>query len=149
MPSAALHGAVAAYLAPDGWLHPGAVVSLSKAVGGRPLSVRVAPASNAVPAWVSRPLPVAVFCVADPDLTVAPPTNELRARFGLTRAQSALAAEILHGDGIQAAAERLSITRATARGHLAQIFEKTGTQRQSELVRLLLSSGFSGIVSSK
>jgi DNA-binding CsgD family transcriptional regulator len=41
------------------------------------------------------------------------------------------------GDGIQACADRLGITRATARTHLAHIFRKTGTNRQAELVRLL------------
>jgi DNA-binding CsgD family transcriptional regulator len=42
------------------------------------------------------------------------------------------------GDGIQAGADRLSISRAIARTHLSRVFQKTGTGRQAELVRLLM-----------
>lgn len=42
------------------------------------------------------------------------------------------------GTGIQAAADRLQISRSTGRTHLARIFEKTGTHRQAELVHLML-----------
>ncbi|THD54576.1 MAG: response regulator transcription factor [Bradyrhizobium sp.] len=45
--------------------------------------------------------------------------------------------EIVKGDGRQAAADRLNITVGTARSHLSSIFDKTGTKRQAELVRLL------------
>jgi DNA-binding CsgD family transcriptional regulator/PAS domain-containing protein len=119
----------------------GSIVSLARE-GRAPLSVRVSPAPGALPPWLDG-RPAAILCVSDPDQDAAPPAEDLQGRFGLTRAQAALALEILHGDGIQAAAERLSITRATARTHLARIFEKTGTQRQSELVRVLLSMGLS------
>jgi DNA-binding CsgD family transcriptional regulator len=142
--TAALHAAIGACT--EALAAPTAqnLVSLSRGDGRRPLSVRVAPApAGAVPPWLSGRRPTAILCVTDPELDLAPASEELRSRFGLTRAQAALAVEILGGDGIQAAADRLSITRATARTHLAQIFAKTGTQRQSELVRLLLSSGLS------
>jgi DNA-binding CsgD family transcriptional regulator len=46
----------------------------------------------------------------------------------------------LETDGLQAAADRLGISLATARTHLAHVFDKTGTRRQAELVRLLLRS---------
>jgi DNA-binding CsgD family transcriptional regulator len=49
-----------------------------------------------------------------------------------------LASEILKGDGRVAAARRHGITPATAKTYLSSIFEKTGTHRQAELVRLLL-----------
>lgn len=58
--------------------------------------------------------------------------------FALTRAQAALANEIVRGDGVGAAAARLRISYGTARAHLLQIFQKTGLRRQSELVRLIL-----------
>jgi DNA-binding CsgD family transcriptional regulator len=37
-------------------------------------------------------------------------------------------------------AQALHVTRNTAKTHLKNIFEKTGTKRQAELVRLLLRS---------
>jgi DNA-binding CsgD family transcriptional regulator len=57
----------------------------------------------------------------------------------LTPAQAALAREMIQADGVAAAAKRLGISYATARSHLAQIFQKTGTCRQAELIRLVLS----------
>ena len=41
---------------------------------------------------------------------------------------------------ISEVADELEITLNTARTHLKQVFEKTGTKRQAELVRLLLQS---------
>jgi DNA-binding CsgD family transcriptional regulator len=58
----------------------------------------------------------------------------------MTPAEAGFAIEILSGDGIQAAADRLSISRSTARTHLSRIFDKTGTRRQAELVRVLIST---------
>jgi DNA-binding CsgD family transcriptional regulator len=67
-----------------------------------------------------------------------PSRDEIRLLFGRTPAQAGLAREILQGDGVQAAAERLGISRATARTHLLEVFQKTGTSRQAELVRVIL-----------
>jgi DNA-binding CsgD family transcriptional regulator/PAS domain-containing protein len=137
--TAVFHAAIDACVRSAARPQAGSYISLSRA-GRASLSVRVSPAPGIFPPWLGG-RPVAILCVSDPERKAAPPTEELRRRFGLTRAQAALAIEILAGDGIQAAADRLSIARATARTHLAQVFEKTGTQRQSELVRVLLSSG--------
>ena len=64
----------------------------------------------------------------------------LREDFGLTPTEAAVAVEVLEAHGRQAAADRLPISLATARTHLAHVFDKTGTRRQAELVRLLLRS---------
>ena len=116
----------------------GAFVALSRP-GRSPLAVRVTPAPGELPAWLAQ-RPAAILCVTDPDRSPKPPPRLLQEQFGLTRAQAALAIEILEGDGIQAAADRLLISRATARTHLAQIFEKTGAHRQAELLRILTAA---------
>jgi DNA-binding CsgD family transcriptional regulator len=67
-----------------------------------------------------------------------PSREHLQRLFDLTPAQAGLAREILRGDGVQAAADRLGISRATARTHLLEVFHKTGTSRQAELVRVIL-----------
>jgi DNA-binding CsgD family transcriptional regulator len=46
----------------------------------------------------------------------------------------------LKGDGRSAAGRRHGVSTATARTHLSSIFEKTGTRRQAELIRLLLDA---------
>jgi len=70
--------------------------------------------------------PVAVIFVTDPDKKAKPLVAQIKKQFGLTGAEAAFSVEILKGDGIQAAADRLRI--------LSHIFEKTKTHRQSELV---------------
>jgi DNA-binding CsgD family transcriptional regulator len=66
----------------------------------------------------------------------------LRSKLKLTPSEIRLTFEILKGDGLQAAADRLNITLSTARTHLAHIFEKTNTCRQAELVRCVLESDY-------
>ena len=90
--------------------------------------------------WIGVGHPVAIVTVRDPDSDRWRREINLRRRFGLTAAEARLAAEILKGDGRAAAASRHGISAATVRTHLSSIFEKTGTHRQAELVRLLLDT---------
>lgn len=64
--------------------------------------------------------------------------SRLRADFGLTPAESRLAAALADGACLADAAERFGTTRATVRSQLKSIFCKTGVSRQTELVRLVL-----------
>jgi DNA-binding CsgD family transcriptional regulator len=114
-------------------------VRLSRSDGRRPLRVLVIPLRPQAP-WTRLYQPSAILFVNDPERDVAIRSAHLRDEFGLTRAEAALALEILAGQGLQVAAGRLQITLTTARTHLAHIFEKTGTRRQAELVRLILHS---------
>lgn len=109
----------------------GARLRLSRPSGAPPLLVTVIPVrGGAVPC-------VALF-VMDPDIAGTPSPALLQELFGLTAAEAVFAAEISRGDGLQAVADRLAIAPTTARTHLTRIFEKTGTRRQAELVRLLM-----------
>lgn len=77
--------------------------------------------------------------------TAQPPSlQSIMAYFGLTPAEARLAQEIIKGDGLARCAKRLGTRVTTVRSHLKHIFEKTGTNRQATLVRLLLTCG-SGI----
>ncbi len=60
--------------------------------------------------------------------------------FGLTTAESRLAAKLLQGRRISDAAADLGMTASTARWHLRNIFSKTGTRRQADLLRLLTNA---------
>lgn len=82
--------------------------------------------------------PAAFVLVRSPKAAVLPSYQQIQSLFGCTRAQALLARELLHGDGIPAAAARLGVSRSTARTHLLELFHKTGTNRQAELVRLIL-----------
>lgn len=74
----------------------------------------------------------------DPTATRLPEVRVLQDQFGFTPAEAALARDILAGNDLAASAARRGITLNTARVHLRRIFEKTGTRRQAELMRLLL-----------
>jgi DNA-binding CsgD family transcriptional regulator len=93
-------------------------------------------------AWLQR-RPAAIVFVKDPTASAPPSRERLQELFGLTPAQAALAREIVEGDGIEAAAGRLGIARSTGRTHLLEIFQKTGTSRQAELVRVILQHSLS------
>jgi DNA-binding CsgD family transcriptional regulator len=65
--------------------------------------------------------------------------------YGLTPAESKLAVALAAGKSLGEAAEAFNISKYTARAQLRQIFAKTDTHRQAELVKLLLSPPQSGV----
>jgi DNA-binding CsgD family transcriptional regulator len=120
----------------------GGHIMLRRGAGRLPLDVLVTPiqretAMATVP-WTFPQRAVAIVLVSDPESQMQARVESLRDRFGFTRAEATFALEIIKGDGRQATADRLGISLATARSHLSSIFDKTGSRRQAELVRLLL-----------
>jgi DNA-binding CsgD family transcriptional regulator len=84
--------------------------------------------------------PAACIIITDPEIRSFVPIERLQAAFDLTDAEARLAIFLGQGEDLRHAAERLKITYGTARARLAQIFQKTGTGRQAELVRLMLTT---------
>jgi DNA-binding CsgD family transcriptional regulator len=74
--------------------------------------------------------------ITDPETSTAPDILYLQQQFKLTPAEAALTRELIKGDGVNGAAERIG----TARAQLRSVLAKTLTGRQAELVRLVLSS---------
>jgi DNA-binding CsgD family transcriptional regulator len=68
------------------------------------------------------------------------PIDLLRCHFGLTPAEARLALQLVAGETLRAAAVKLSITYETARTELKNIFNKTGTCRQAELVIVIVTA---------
>jgi len=81
----------------------------------------------------------ALIALIEPTVRVAHSLKEALALIGLSPAESRLAALLAQGIRLELAADQLSISRNTARNHLASIFAKTGTNRQSDLRTLLAS----------
>src|SRR5215472_5840266 len=81
----------------------------------------------------------AVVFVGDQASPIRRAQLAIRRWYGLTAAEARLATALAEGATLEQAALALEITRNTARTHLKHIFEKTGTNRQSALVRLLLA----------
>lgn len=61
----------------------------------------------------------------------------LRQVYGLTRTESLLVARLFAGESLGTSAEVLSISIATARTHLRQVFRKCAVQSQGELLQLV------------
>ncbi|MET8423685.1 helix-turn-helix transcriptional regulator [Nocardia sp. NPDC004860] len=103
--------------------------------GGRlPLTVSILPLC---PGSQESPRRAALMVIVDPEREEPGGRETLRELYGLTRAESQVAFEVLRGSGLASVAEELYISVNTARTHLRQVFAKTGTCRQAELVRLL------------
>ena len=82
---------------------------------------------------------VAVFLSADSVARDAP-TACVQKLFGLTQKEAMLALLLANGRTLQEAANELDISLNTARAHLRAIFAKTGIDRQTKLVRAILTS---------
>jgi len=100
----------------------------------RPVVIRVMPVDGAArsPFLNAR----AVLILTDLDSSPPPALDSFSQAFGLSPAETRLAALIATGVSPKQAAEQIGIARETARSQLKSVFAKTGTHRQSELVFL-------------
>jgi DNA-binding CsgD family transcriptional regulator len=81
----------------------------------------------------------AVMFVKDPDQPVSASATTLSRLYGLTHAESQLAIRLMSGESVDEAAAFLGITVHTARTHLKRVLLKTDTNRQGQLIALLLN----------
>lgn len=107
---------------------------------GRPLYITSTPLS-----WSGvNVLPDARFATAlflgDPGGAAPEAANALRRLYGLTPAEERLALALASGKTLAESARALGIRLSTARGVLRAVFEKTETNRQASLVRLVLTA---------
>jgi len=118
---------------------PGGVMRALRPSGRGPYTLVVAPVSGRYPA-LSTLRPAVCLMISDPHSQRTVPNHILRASFGLTEAEARLASLLAAGEDLRAAATKLGITYGTARVRLAEIFQKTETRRQGELIKLLLAT---------
>jgi DNA-binding CsgD family transcriptional regulator len=103
----------------------------------RPLTMLVIPHRTQV-TWIDILRPTVILFITEAAQAAVRHSERFSQDFGLTRAEAVFAVEISKGDGLQATASRLGVSLTTVRTHLAHVFDKTGTRRQAELVRLIL-----------
>jgi DNA-binding CsgD family transcriptional regulator len=77
--------------------------------------------------------------ISDPAAERRPNEEALRLLFGLTPALARLAAALAAGGTVSEYAGKYRVTVGTARNQLKELFARTGTRRQAELIRLLSS----------
>jgi DNA-binding CsgD family transcriptional regulator len=81
----------------------------------------------------------AILFITDPHQPSITPVTLLMQLFGLTKAEAAVAASLAAGKSVGEIAEETGVSRNTVRVQTQSVLGKTGTRRQAELVRLLLS----------
>ena len=118
----------------------GGAMRAKRASSGQSLSLLVAPVSRRYPVLsVIRPaVCVVISDTARQDGPIA--IQRLRSLFDFTEAEARLAVSLAAGDDLRSAAASLGISYGTTRVRLSEIFRKTDTHRQGELVRLLVTT---------
>jgi DNA-binding CsgD family transcriptional regulator/PAS domain-containing protein len=117
----------------------GGVLALSRAGRHHPLVVSASPLRQPEPGAPWLPVAKALVLVSDPEELPILHEAALRELYGLTPCEARVASMLAHGEKIGAIATSLGVQRTTVRTHVQRALEKTGTHRQAELVRLLLT----------
>ena len=125
---------------------PAAQRMLAKALsepGGEPMTAIVQTDSgrralSVIPATAeSGDYAIVMLTVPSPDLPLPGPA--LMEAYGLTAAEIRVLVALLKRRTVAQMADELGVTQRTIKAHLQKLFEKTGTQRQSDLVGEILS----------
>jgi DNA-binding CsgD family transcriptional regulator len=115
-------------------LPPARPVLLPRPSGRRALQLLAMPTLSRGVLLTPGSAAVVVF-VIDPEAYGAIDA-ELLTSLGLTPAEARLARRLAAGESVREAAQALGVSYETARSQLKQVFAKTGTRRQGELVAL-------------
>lgn len=108
---------------------------------GTPLSILVTPLNpSSIPTAFATPQVCAGIFIGSSNLADRPDTHVIQMLYDLTPSEARLAAELTCGFNLNEICDHFNISYHTARSHLKIIFQKTYTNRQAELVSLILSS---------
>ena len=113
------------------------VMLLSRKGDGQSTIVVIAPTRSASAIGEDGPEAAAIIYVFQPTLGVVRGLDALCQLHGLSRVESRLIGNLICGMTITEAAAEMRIKIDTARAYLKQVFAKTGTHRQTELVSLM------------
>ena len=108
-------------------------ISLTRMESDYPLNVMVAPIGTGAAGKG------AVLFVSDPAEPVELSIESICRLYGLTPAEGRLALGLTNGHKLDDLAEEWGVSMHTVRSQLRQIFRKTDTSRQSEVVKLILT----------
>jgi len=95
-------------------------------------------ASGAIPLGVS--VPAVTVLIIDRESQPEPDPATLRELFSLTPAEARVAAKLVQGRSVEEIAAEAKVSLETIRTHIKRLLSKTATNRQRELVSLILRS---------
>ena len=115
------------------------ILAVRRSSGRRPLTLMVRALKARLP--YSDPVaPSVLVFIWDPELPVHDTEVSLRELFRFTSCEARVANLLMEGMTVDDCCSRLDIRPSTVRMHLANLFAKTGVQRQGQLVSLLWKS---------
>jgi DNA-binding CsgD family transcriptional regulator len=115
---------------------PSQALSLDRTSGLRPLQLLASPVP---PVRGADTEPTLLLLVTDPDRPIHLRDDLMRSHYNLTPAETEVANGLLTGYSLEEIAVLRRVTVSTVRDQLKSIFSKTATNRQADLVRLLLN----------
>ena len=121
-----------------------ASLSVPTSLGGHDLLVTICALPQAREPEIGAPQ--AVLFISDPSRRPKVPNTALAGLFGLTPTEAEVARALAHGRRTDEIASDLSISPTTVAFHLSNLFEKTRTNRQADLIALILT-GLASIAS--
>ncbi len=110
---------------------------LDRPSGRRHLEVMACPIDHESRLWREGPA-AAFLVVSDGAAELTGATHRLRDLFGLTDTEAALTIALVRGATLKEWAAQRDVSIETVRWQLKQVFAKTGTSRQPDLMRLVL-----------
>jgi DNA-binding CsgD family transcriptional regulator len=116
----------------------GGTVAVPRPAGQRPLLARVLPYLDSS-SYLDSAAKAIVF-IRDPDARGARTVAQVASAYGLTARETSVVEKLLEVSDVKLVAEQLGMSEVTARNHVARILAKTGTNKQVELVNVILSS---------
>ncbi len=125
----AVHGGRHGDAAAGSWMH---ITS-----GGQPVPLIVMPLVSRQPVDGPWQLPMAMMLMGNSESRSVLDAGVLTSLFGLSKKESIIAIRLAAGETLNEIAEREFLSPHTVRVHIRDTLRKTGTHRQSELVRLL------------
>lgn len=128
--------------AETGKLLPGWSVALKRAQPRRPLSLTISPLwGNHLKSNLGfLKQPYAILFISDPDRAQETHVELFQRLYGLTLAEATVLKHLCDDMKPQQIADCLHVSITTVRTHLSNLFAKTSTSRQPELIRLALAS---------
>jgi len=112
--------------------------TIARPSGKREYALMVTPLLAPANGAASTDIVVAVF-VVDPEGGAPPVAEVLEDLYSLTHSEAEIVRQLAMGLSLDEAAQARGVSMNTARSHLKHAFAKTGTNRQGELVRLVIS----------
>ena len=117
---------------------PSQILSLERP-GRRPLKGFVTSLQPQAVMGVFGPQRLMMAAFSDPGKSALPDASFLMAAYGLTPAEARVATQVALGKSIKQTAQELQVQPTTVRTQLDNVFRKTGTAKQAEMVAELLS----------